>query len=67
MLEDELDCGLIRAWRERLGLTQAETAERMGVSQPWYSRMEAKSANPGVGTLKRTAEALGVEWGQLRG
>ncbi len=67
VLEDELDCSLIRAWREHLGLTQTEVAERLGVSQPSYSRMEAKSANPRVATLKRIAAALGVEWEQLRG
>lgn len=67
LLEEELDCSLIRAWREHLGLTQAQAAERMGVSQPSYARMEAKSVYPRVVTLKRIAKAMGIEWEQLRG
>ena len=65
-LEDELDCSLVRAWREHLGLTQAEVARRMGVSRPAYAQMEAKGSTPRVATLKRIAGAMGVEWEQLR-
>lgn len=60
------DMGLIRAWREHLGLSQREVAGRMGVSQPAYAKMEAKGANPRVATLKKIAAALGVEWEQVR-
>ncbi|MBG0775253.1 MAG: helix-turn-helix transcriptional regulator [Desulfovibrionaceae bacterium] len=60
------DMGLIRAWREHLGLSQREVAKRMGVSQPAYAKMEAKGASSRVATLKKIAAALGVEWGQIR-
>lgn len=65
-IEDELDCSLIRAWREHLGLTQEEVAARMGVSRPAYAQMEAKGARPRVATLKKIAGAMAVEWEQLR-
>lgn len=61
---------LRRAWREYLGLTQAEVAKRMGISQPALSQLEAAPKSPGArprrGTLKRLAEALGVSVEQLR-
>lgn len=58
---------LVRAWREHLGLTQDDVARRMGVSRPAYAQMESKAARPRVATLKKIAEALGVELDQLRG
>lgn len=67
VLEYELDCSLIRAWREHLKLTQAEVARRLGITRPAYAQMEAKGTKPRVSTLKRIAEAIGVEWEQLRG
>jgi len=66
VLEDELDCSLIRAWREHLGLTQAELARRMDVSAPAVAQMEAKNANPRIATLKKLAKAMGIMWEQLR-
>jgi len=57
---------LRRAWREYLGLTQAEVAERMGITQPALSQLEAASARPRRGTLRRLAEALGVAVELLR-
>lgn len=58
---------LIRAWRERLGLTQREVAERMGVSQAAFAKLESRNARPRTATLRRVAAALGVEWEQIRG
>ncbi|MGH9772623.1 MAG: helix-turn-helix domain-containing protein [Candidatus Acidiferrales bacterium] len=54
----------IQAWREHLGLTQTEVAERMGVSQPTYSVMET-SAAPRRATRERIAKALGIAVAQL--
>ncbi len=51
----------LRAERERLGLTQAELAERMGTSQPTVARLEAGGVTPSLDTLHRAAEALGLE------
>lgn len=60
------DKSLIRAWREHLGLTQAQVAARMDVSRAAYAQMESKTARLRVSTLRKIAAALGVEWEQLR-
>lgn len=51
----------VRAERERLGLTQAELAERMGTTQPTVARLEAGGVTPSLDTLHRAAAALGLE------
>lgn len=58
------DYSALRAWREYLGLTQAEVAKRLGISQSAYSQHE--NAN----TLRKTtrikiATALGLNEEQL--
>jgi DNA-binding XRE family transcriptional regulator len=55
----------IRAWREHLGLTQAETAARMGVKQATYARMESGRTLPRTATVKRIAQALGIQYSLL--
>ena len=57
---------LRRAWREYLGLTQAEVARRLGISQSALSQLESAAARPRRATIKRLAEALGVSVEQLR-
>lgn len=59
------DKSLIRAWREHLGLTQEQVAERIGVSRPAFAQMEAKGASPRRATLAKIAAALGVQVAQL--
>lgn len=54
----------MRAWREYLGLTQAELAVRSGIAQSAYAQMET-SANPRPAILKKISVALGVTLGQL--
>ncbi|TVS09215.1 MAG: XRE family transcriptional regulator [Gammaproteobacteria bacterium] len=56
---------LIRAWREHLGLTQADLAQRMEVSQAQIAQWESASARPRHATLKRIAAAMGLSVGQL--
>ncbi|MCL2877080.1 MAG: helix-turn-helix domain-containing protein [Betaproteobacteria bacterium] len=56
---------LVRAWREYKGFSQADMAERMGISRPAYSQLEAKGANLRTTTVHRLAAALGVSWEQL--
>ena len=56
----------ICAWREYLGLTQENVAERMGITRAAYAQMEAKDAKPRPTTLKKIAEAMGVNWRQLQ-
>ena len=51
----------VRAERERLGITQADLAERMGTTQPTVARLEAGGVTPSLDTLQRAAEALGLE------
>lgn len=49
--------------RQRTGLTQAQIAERMGVSQPVIARIEGSITSrkhaPSLATLRRYAEACG--------
>lgn len=65
-LEDEFAAlaALLKA-RAAAGLTQAEVASRMGVSQPVVARIEAslgkKSHSPSLNTLRRYADACGMK------
>ena len=47
--------------RTDLGLTQAELAERAGMTQPQLSRLESGGATPTVPLLARLAAALDAE------
>ena len=53
------------AWREHLGLTQAEVAARIGITQAAYAQME-RVKQPRKTTLEKIASALGLEVEQLR-
>lgn len=53
-----------RAWREHLGLTQAEVAARMGISQAALARMEA-ARRPRKVTRAKLAAAMGLNVDQL--
>ncbi len=56
---------LIKAWREYLGLTQQELADRLKVSQPALAKLEKPDANPRPGTLQKIASALDLSVEQL--
>ena len=58
--------GIIRAWREHLGLTQAELAGRLGITQSAYAQQERRTSGLRHGTRVRLAKALGIEPEQLR-
>lgn len=58
------DWTITRAWREHLGLTQEQVAERMGVSQSAYSQQESSRKNRAA-TRRKIAEALGILPAQL--
>jgi transcriptional regulator with XRE-family HTH domain len=45
--------------RKRAGLTQAELADRLGVSQPTVARLESPRSNPRLSTLERALAATG--------
>ena len=51
----------VRQARERVGLTQAELAARIGSTQPAVARLEAGGSTPSFATLRRIATALGFE------
>lgn len=51
---------IIKAWREYLGLTQAETAERAGMKQPALARIESGTVKPRHATLIRLSSVFGV-------
>ena len=59
------DMGAIQAWREYLNLTQAEVAEKMGITQAAYSQMETAKKNRKA-TLQKIAEAMNIDYLQLR-
>jgi DNA-binding XRE family transcriptional regulator len=65
-LEDEFAAlaALLKA-RTTAGLTQAEVASRMGVSQPVVARIESslgkKDHSPSLHTLRRYADACGMK------
>ncbi|ANH72794.1 helix-turn-helix family protein [Ralstonia insidiosa] len=48
-----------RAWREHLGLTQAEIAKRLGISQPAYAQQE-NSDRLRKSSREKIAGALGI-------
>ncbi len=52
----------LRAIRRSRGLTQKEIAERAGISQPALSRIELGGGVPGLETLRRLGNAMGVRF-----
>jgi DNA-binding XRE family transcriptional regulator len=53
------------AWREHFGLTQAEVAARIGITQAAYAQME-RVRQPRRATLQKVASAMGLDVEQLR-
>ena len=53
-----------RAWREHLGLTQVEVADRMGISQAALAQMEA-AKRPRKASRAKLAEAMALTPEQL--
>ena len=54
----------VRAWREHLGLTQADVATRLGISQSAYAQQE-NSERLHKTSIERIAAALGITPAQL--
>lgn len=57
-------CSPARAWREHRGLTQAQVARRMGISQPALAQIEV-AERPRKATRMRLATALQISPEQL--
>ena len=51
----------LREVRERLFVTQAELAERTGLTVSTVSRLENGLQRPRISTVRKLADALGVE------
>jgi transcriptional regulator with XRE-family HTH domain len=52
----------LRTLRERLNITQAEMAQRIGVKQPAISKLENGDRRLTLETLSEVVTALGGEW-----
>ncbi|MNQ79011.1 helix-turn-helix protein [compost metagenome] len=50
---------VVGAWRKHLGLTQAEVASRIGITQAAYAQQE-QATKPRKPTLDKIAQALGI-------
>jgi len=50
---------IIREARQQTGLSQAELAARLGVSQSAISKLEREGSNPTIATLDRVLRATG--------
>ena len=55
----------VKEWREALGLSQRDLAERAGVGYVLVARLELGQTDPRLSTLRRLAEALNVTVGDL--
>jgi predicted transcriptional regulator len=55
----------VRAWREHLGLTQGEVAERAEMTQAALAQIESGKHKTRQATLKKLADALGIGVAQL--
>lgn len=52
---------LLQGFRKSAGLTQAQLAERLGVTQQTYARFEADPSTASVERLFRVMRVLGIE------
>ena len=55
----------IRELREKLGMTQTELAEKIGVSKSMVSAYENDIRKPSFSVLESLSEALGVHFGHF--
>jgi ribosome-binding protein aMBF1 (putative translation factor) len=55
----------IRVFRELRGLTLEELASRSGIGRAFLSLLESRCRQPSVATLRRLADALGVDLDDL--
>lgn len=55
----------LKAIRLNRGLSQKELAELAGTTQPYIARVEAGNVSPYLDTVRRLAEALDFDFGEL--
>jgi DNA-binding XRE family transcriptional regulator len=58
-------CRLVKEQRKKIGLTQVQMAERLGVTQPSYAAIEAGKCEPGLNQILRLAQALNISAQEL--
>ncbi len=51
----------LRGFREEAGMSQAEVAEKLGTSQPWVAKLEARS-DILISTFAAYVEAVGARY-----
>jgi len=52
----------LRSLRKNRGMSQADVAKKLGISQQAYAKLETpEKANPSLNTVKRLSEALNAE------
>lgn len=56
--DHELFCLALKSRRRELGMSQAEVAKRLGISQPCYSEIETGAVCPTLATASRFAAAV---------
>ncbi len=57
---------MLKAYREKKGMTQVQLAKRAKVTQAYVAMLEGGvKKNPSLATLKRIAKALKVDVGDL--
>lgn len=52
---------LLKTERTRAGLTQAELARRLGISQAAVAKLEGRTANPTIATLESALRGVGKQ------
>lgn len=55
----------LRAARERAGLSTRDVAARLGISQPYYTRVETGGRKPSLDWLHEAARAIGCDPAEL--
>jgi DNA-binding XRE family transcriptional regulator len=55
----------VKVWREHRGLSQRDLAARAGLNFAYLSQIETGARRGSIETMKKLAEALGVEFGDL--
>lgn len=64
-MKREFDRDKFRAWLNTRGYTQAELADRMGMTPASVSNYFTGRGNPSFGAIKRMADALAIDVSQL--
>lgn len=65
MTYEEMLGHVVRIRREASGLSQAEMAERMGMSQATWSRLETGTTSMKLGIARRAARVFGLQPNEL--